>query len=347
MVLRRAVGIAFASVALIAATRESLAQPITVTSNGQPLAGAQISAMINGIKSPLGVTNTAGRVAIDVNALNITKGTEVTIWIKTCEDGTTQVILVPQGEQGECVEEGAQAGERCGCRRAGTIIWGDGPVTIDVGTGTVTQTGGGGGTLSGRALLVGLGFDLRQMLNLEDVLGEIPGGSDESATSWAPGFQVLSDWRFSRFVSLGIAGAYSRMDTEVRFPAGVQTGDLNYYEYGVNAKLLWPGRRIEPYITFSLDRTINKGDFELVPLVGTGLRMNEHRVHHTRRDGIGAGLDYYPGSSSNWGLRFEGLYSSTFDDADADEHIRWKAALLWRAWGATRRISSESGGMYE
>ena len=122
MVLRRAVGIALASIALIGVARDLEAQPITVTNNGQPLAGAQVSAMINGIKSPLGTTSAAGQVTIDMNALNITKGTEVTVWIKTCEDGTVQVIMVPAGEEGECAEEGQQAGEDCGCRRAGVIV---------------------------------------------------------------------------------------------------------------------------------------------------------------------------------------------------------------------------------
>jgi hypothetical protein len=345
MVLRKAVGITLASIGLIAATRELQAQPITVT--GQPSAGVSVSAMINGIKQPLRTeTNASGQVTIDVNALNITKGTEVTVWIKTCEDGTTQVILVPEGEQGECVEEGAQAGERCGCRRAGTIIWGDGPVTIDVGTGTATQvrTGVGGG-LANR-WTVGAGFDLRHMYNLDNVLEET-GGTNIDATSWAPGFQVFLDWVIWPVFSVGIEGAYSKMDTEIRFPEGVQTGDLTYWEYGVNAKLRLPGRRVEPYITFGLDRTVNKGDFDLVPSVSTAPRVSDHRVHLTRRDGIGAGLDYYPGSSTNWGLRFEGRYSSTFEDQDADEHIRWKLAFLWYIGGASRINTSERGGLYE
>lgn len=339
MVLRRAVGIALASVALIGATRESQAQPITVTNNGQPMAGAQVSAMINGIKNPLGTTDSTGQVTIDMNALNITKGTEVTVWIKTCDDGTVQVIMVPVGEDGECAQEGQQAGEDCGCRRAGTVIWGDGPITVDVGTSRVTQTTAGRGAAPTRSSwVVEFGFDARQMLNLDDVLAEVPGGSDESATSWAPGVQISTDWRFSKYASLGIEGAYSRMDTELRFPQGVQTADLDYYELGANAKAYLPGGRFQPYVTVSLDRTWNHGDFELDGL-------SDHRVHKTRRAGIGAGFDSY--FSSNWGIRLEGRYSTTFEDHDADEHIRWKGALIWNPGGGGMTSLDNPGGLYE
>jgi hypothetical protein len=338
MVLRRAVGIAIASIVLVGATRELQAQPITATD----AAGASFSAMINGIKQPLATTiDAAGQVTIDTSALNIPKGTEVTVWIKTCEDGTVQVILVPAGEEGECAEEGQQAGEDCGCRRAGVIIWGNGPVTIDVGRGTATQTRTQTGTTNGLAqnrLIFGAGLDILQMTNLENVLEQVPGGSDASATGWAPGLQLLAEWQLRRILAIGIDAGFSRMETELRFPQGVQTGDLDYYEVGVSAKLGIPTTgRVWPYATVALHRTWNKADFEIDGL-------SEHRVHKTRRDGIGAGLDYYP--RSNWGFRFEGLYSSTFEDDDADEHIRWKLALLFGLPFGTD-YAQDRGGLYE
>ena len=289
-----------------------------------------------GSRAQLGTTNAAGQVTIDMNALNITKGTEVTIWIKTCEDGTTQVILVPEGEQGECSEEGAQAGEDCGCERIGAFIWGDGPVTIDVGAGTVTQSGSAGGAVARSSWSFGLGFDLRQMTNLEDVLRDVPGGTDQSATGWAPGGQLFGEWQYRRVLAVGIDAAYSRMETEIRFPQGLQTGDLDYYEAGINAKIGVPTKgRVWPYATVALHRTWNKGDFTIG-------NQSDHRVHKTRRDGIGAGLDYYP--RPNWGLRLEGMYSSTFEDNDADEHIRWKLGVMYRIGGYGTR---ERGGLYE
>jgi hypothetical protein len=334
MVLRRAVGIAIASIVLVGATRELQAQPFTVTD----AAGVSVSAMINGIKQPLGTTvDAAGQVTIDTSALNIPKGTEVTVWIKTCEDGTVQVILVPAGEEGECAEEGQQAGEDCGCRRAGVIIWGNGPVTIDVGTGRATQTGSGSGLASSR-LILGVGLDYRQMLNLEDVLKEVPGGMDASATGWAPGLELLAEWQWRRTLAIGLDAGYSRMETELRFPQGLQTGEMDYYEIGLNAKLGIPTTgRVWPYATVALHRTWNKADFEIGGL-------SDHRVHKTRRDGIGAGLDYYPRPA--WGLRLEGLYSSTFEDNDADEHLRWKLALIFGLPFGTN-YAQERGGLYE
>src|SRR5687768_570185 len=306
---------------------------ISILDRGKPVPDVNVSAILDGGKVVVGTSN----ATIDMNAVNITKGTEVTVWIKTCEDGRVEVILVPAGEEGECTEEGAEAGEDCGCRRAGMIIWGDGPVTIDVGTGTVTHTAAGGGATPSSYWNIGLAFDLRQMLNLEDVLGEVPGGSDESATSWAPGVQILSEYNYRRIFAVGVDAGFSRMETELRFPQGLQTGDLDYYEVGVNAKIGVPTTgRVWPYATVALHRTWNKGDFAIDGL-------SDHRVHKTRRDGVGAGLDYYP--RPNWGLRLEGLYSSTFEDNDADEHIRWKFGFLYRP--GAYQMAQGRGGLYE
>jgi hypothetical protein len=337
MVLRGVVGVVFAFVALTGAARESRAQPITVMDNNRPLAGAQVSAMINGIKTPLGTTNASGQITIDPNDLNITKGTTVTVWIKTCEDGTVQVIMVPAGEEGECTEEGAQAGERCGCRRAGVIVWGNGPVTVDIGTGTVTQTTAGGA--AGNVFKFGAGLDIRYMFNMEDVLNEVPGGSNASATTWAPGFQLMGEYQIRNLFAIGIDAGFSRMETELTFPAGVQTGDLDYYEAGVNAKLGIPTKgRVWPYVTLALHRTWNKADFEIDGL-------SDHRVHKTRRDGLGAGMDLR--IRPDWDLRLEGLYSSTFEDHDSDEHLRLKFGLLYLFGGGNRVMTQERGGLYE
>jgi len=148
------------------------------------------------------------------------------------------------------------------------------------------------------------------------------------ATSWAPGVQVFGEWQYRKILAVGLDLAYSRMETELTFSEGVQTGDLDYYEYGVNAKLGIPTRgRIWPYATLALHRTINKADFELDGL-------SDHRVHHTRRDGLGAGFDYNAGP--NWGVRV---------DQDWREPLRnWVADLPCDAWFL--RHSSESALLY-
>lgn len=319
------VGAALAVLACIGTTALATAQPtidMNIVNNGKPAADVTVSAIINGGKQVVATTGSSGRITLDTSLLNIGKGTEVAVWIKTCEDGEVEVILVPEGEEGGCVEQGAEVGEGCGCRRAGIILWGEGPVTIDVGTGTVSQvTTGPSSAVSGLSL--GASFDLRQMFNLEDVVGLVPGGSDASATSWAPGFGLNLEYKLGRMFSLGLEGGYGSMDTELRLPEGLQIGDLRYYEFGGNLKIGPPdvGQVIWPYVIFGLYRTWNKADFTLG-------NQTEYSLHKTRRDGLGAGFDYRV--RPNLDLRVEGLYSSTFEDDDADEHIRWKFGLNYR-----------------
>ena len=309
-------GVGLAVLALVLFASQGRAQDLEILDRGKPVAGANVT--LGG--QVVGTTNSSGGVSFNPNALNFTKGETVEVWVKDCGDGRVEIVLAREGSDDPCVEEGAEAGERCGCRKIGAFIAGEGSVTIDIGTGTVTQAGMGGG-VSNSAWIFGAAFDVRQMLNLEDVLQELPNGTDESATGWAPGFQVLGEWQYKRILAIGVDGAYSNMDTEIRFPEGLQTGDLDYWEVGINAKLGIPTKgRFWPYATFALARTWNKADFEIDGL-------SDHRVHKTRRDGIGAGFDYY--TRSNLGFRFEGLYSSTFEDNDADEHIRWKFGLLY------------------
>jgi hypothetical protein len=261
--------------------------------------------------------------------LDFGKGQMVQAWIKDCQDGKVEVVLTRAGSDDPCVQQGAQAGEGCRCRRIGPpFVWGGGPVTIDVGLGTATQASSAGGARWGN-FSTGIALDILQMINLEDVAREAPGATGASATAWSPGLQLLAELQLLSWLVVGIGGAYATMDTDVTFPEGVQTGDIRYYELGGNVKIGPPGdRRIRPYLTFGLFRTWNKADFTLAG-------ESEYRLHKTRRDGFGAGLDYW--ATPRVGFRFEGLYSSTFEDHDADEHIRWKLGLLYRPFIVGRR----------
>lgn len=319
--LRRiALTLGFLVIGLPAATSAQERMTIEVLNHGKPVANVEIVDILNQGK-PIATTGATGQVAFDMNLLNFGKGETVEVWIKQCEDGKVQIVLASVGSDDPCTDRDAAAGERCGCRRIGAFIWGGGPVTIDIGTGQVTQARSAGGA-EASSLILGGGLDIRQMLNLEDVVSQVPGGSNASATGWAPGVQLFAEWLHRRIFAIGLDAGYSRMETELAFPSGVQTGDLDYYEAGVNAKLGIPTTgRFWPYATVGLYRTWNKADFRLDGL-------SEHRVHKTRRDGFGAGFDYYP--HPHWGMRLEGLYSSTFEDDDADEHLRWKLALLYR-----------------
>ncbi|HYO46379.1 MAG TPA: porin family protein [Gemmatimonadota bacterium] len=175
------------------------------------------------------------------------------------------------------------------------------------------------------AFVFGVGLDVRQMLKLKDVLeevGSVATGTD--ATELAPGIHGFAEYRWRAF-SLGLEAAYSVMDTEVRFPQGLQTGDLSYYEIGGNVKIAVPLEGpVSPYGTFAILRAWSEADFEIDGL-------SEHRTHKTKRDGIGAGIDYW--RSPHWGLRVEGLYNTTFEDRDAAEHIRWRLAVMYSPSG--------------
>jgi hypothetical protein len=181
-------------------------------------------------------------------------------------------------------------------------------------------------TVSG--FLFGGGLDVRQMLKLQDVLEEGGvGGTGASASDFAPGIHGFAEYRWRAF-SLGVEAAYSVMDTEIRFPQGLQTGDLRYLEFGGNVKLHVPLEgNLQPYATFAILRVSSEADFELEGLT-------ESRTYEAKRDGIGAGFDYW--INRQWGLRVEGLYNTTFEDSDAAEHIRWRLGVTYSADGVGR-----------
>lgn len=198
-----------------------------------------------------------------------------------------------------------------------------GTFTVDLRAGTVQQVvaqpelesePAGGFTFGG-------GLDLRQMLKLQDVLEEGGvGGTGASASELAPGVHAFAEYRWWA-ISLGIEAAYSVMDTEIRFPQGLQTGDLTYFEIGGNVKVFIPLEGpVSPYATFAILRATSEADFELEGLT-------ESRTYEAKRDGIGAGFDYW--ISPEWGFRVEGLYNTTFEDSDAAEHVRWRLGVTF------------------
>lgn len=204
-----------------------------------------------------------------------------------------------------------------------------GAYTVNPLAGTVEQVveepeaGGASG-----GFVFGGGLDVRQMLKLQDVLEEGGGGATgASATDFAPGLHGFAEYRW-RLISLGVEAGYSVMDTEIRFPQGLQTGDLQYFEFGGNVKVHVPLEgNLHPYATFAILRVSSEADFELEGLT-------ESRTYEAKRDGLGAGFDYW--INLQWGLRLEALYNTTFEDSDAAEHIRWRLGLTYSADGVGR-----------
>jgi hypothetical protein len=201
-----------------------------------------------------------------------------------------------------------------------------GAFTVDLVAGTVEQVVPVSEPDTERVdgFVFGGGLDVRQMLNLQDVLeeGGGVGATGASATELAPGIHGFAEYRWRAF-SVGVEAAYSVMDTEIRFPQGLQTGDLTYLEFGGNVKLHVPLEgALSPYATFAILRAQIEGDFELEGLT-------EQRTHESARGGIGAGFDYR--FTPLWGLRVEGLYNTTFEDSDAADHLRWRLAVTYSA----------------
>jgi len=197
-----------------------------------------------------------------------------------------------------------------------------GAFTVDLRAGTVEQVAQPEPEAERAAgFAFGGGLDLRQMLKLQDVLEEGGvGGTGASATEIAPGIHGFAEYRW-RFIALGVEAAYSVMDTEIRFPQGLQTGDLTYFEFGGNVKVLIPMEgSLTPYVTFAILRASSEADFELEGLT-------ESRTYEAKRDGIGAGFDYWV--TPRLGLRVEGLYNTTFEDSDAAEHLRWRVGATY------------------
>ena len=198
-----------------------------------------------------------------------------------------------------------------------------GAFTVDLRAGTVEQVVAPAEPETARAgaFAFGGGLDVRQMLKLQDVLEEGGvGGTGASATEIAPGIHGFAEYRW-RLISFGAEAAYSVMDTEIRFPQGLQTGDLTYFEFGGNVKLFFPLEgSLSPYVTFAILRASSEADFELEGLT-------ESRTYEAKRDGIGAGFDYQ--ATRRLGFRVEGLYNTTFEDSDAAEHIRWRVGLTY------------------
>ena len=109
------------------------------------------------------------------------------------------------------------------------------------------------------------------------------------------------------------------------------TGEATHWEVAAdsgNVKVHVPLEgNFHPYATFAILRVSSEADFELEGLT-------ESRTYEAKRDGLGAGFDYW--INRQWGLRLEGLYNTTFEDSDAAEHVRWRLGVTYSADGVGR-----------
>lgn len=300
---------------------------ISVLDRGKPVGNVNVSAILDEGKVVVGTSNATGQVTLDMNALNITKGTEVSVWIKTCEDGTVEVILVPAGKEGECAEEGQQAGEDCGCRKAGVIIWGDGPVTIDIGTGTVTQAGtamASGEDHSLADLQIGAMFDYSWYYQLEDTVCGRPGVVSCEADNGVPGIGAYLDYRFGRSnFGLSFEAHYASLDAESTTEDDVRTTfDVNSWQFQLAPVYNIPLRpRFGLYIRSGYALMYNDGD------VSSG-GQSESRSETGSRFLAGTGFHWPIGE--NWCARTGFDWTTGFEEEDGDTNARFSFALGYR-----------------
>lgn len=323
-------------VAAPAAGQESFV--LELLDDGKPVANVTVR---DGTGRTVGSTDAGGTVAFDMSLLDFGKGERVEVWVKECEDGRVEVILVPAGSDDPCVDEDAEAGERCGCRRIGAFPWGN-DVTIDIGTGSITSTPPtppGGATppveVDGKDLFAfGATVGFNYWPDFEDIAGDAPGATNVDGTTVSPSFGAFFEGGIpGTGLRVGIAGRYSKLDIESTFGSRTQTGELDYYALG--PYLRWEfgddTSRTAPYLTGGFFHAWNKGDF-----VGEDEPLH-HRVHRNWRANAGGGVVHW--ATPRFGLWGEALYSPPAGGDDAEHHLGIQVGVsfrpMWNACGGS------------
>jgi uncharacterized cupredoxin-like copper-binding protein len=318
---------------LVLAATQGRAQDLEILDRGKPVTGVAVSAG----GQTIGTTSSTGHVLFNPNALNVTKGETVEVWVKDCGDGKVEIVLAREGSDDPCVKEGAQAGERCGCREIGAFVVGDGPVTIDIGTGTVTQVRTGETVTGGRDhafadLQIGAMFDYSSFYNWEDVGCDQSGIASCDAKGGVPGLGLYLDYRFGRSpFGLSLEAHYAKLDFDQTFQSGGNLpsrseGDVNswavqatgVYSHGFSPRLAWYGRAGYALL-------YNDGKF--TSTFGTG-PVSESRTNTASQFVIGTGFHFPIGR--NWCGRTGVDVTTAFDSENGDENARFSFAVGYR-----------------
>jgi uncharacterized cupredoxin-like copper-binding protein len=319
------VGLALLTFVMVAAG-ESRGQDLEILDRGKPVAGVSVSAG----GQVVGTTDSTGQISFNPNLLNVTKGETVEVWLKDCGDGRVEIVLAREGEDDPCVEEGAEVGERCGCRRIGAFVVGDGPATIDIGTGNVTQAEPGGAALapgedhSFADLQIGAMFDWSSFYQLEDTVCGRPGVVSCDTDNGVPGVGGYLDYRFGRSnFGLSLEAHYAKLDAESTTEDGTRTSfDVNSWQFqaaGVYNVPLSP--RAGWYIRSGYAVMYNEGD-------AASDSESESRSETGSRLLLGSGLHWPIGE--RWCARTGVDWTTGFDSDDADTNARWSFAVGYR-----------------
>ena len=302
---------------------------IAILNNGKPVANVEVVDILNQGK-PVGTTGATGQVTFDMNLLNYGKGETVEVWVKDCEDGKVQIVIARQGSDDPCADEDAQAGERCGCRRIGIFVWGGGPVTIDIGTRTVTQTrtdgaAGPGEDHSFADLQFGGMVDYSSFYQLEDTVCEQPGVASCEADGGVAGGGVYFDYRFGQSpFGLSFEGHYAKLDVEQ-----TPTGGGAPTTYDVNS---WQFQAMGVYNVGLSPRLglFGRAGYAIMHNLADALSgsESESRSETGSRFVIGTGLHWPIGEK--WCARTNVDLTTGFDSNDADTNARLSFGVGYR-----------------
>ena len=316
-------GVSLAVLTLVLFASQGRAQDLEILDRGKPVAEANVT--LGG--QVVGTTNSSGTVSFNPNALNFTKGETVEVWVKDCEDGRVEIVLAREGSDDPCAEEGAEAGERCGCRKIGAFIAGEGSVTIDIGDETVTQEGAAlapGEDHSFADLQIGAMFDYSWFYQLEDTVCGRPGVVSCDTDNGVPGIGGYLDYRFGRSnFGVSLEAHYASLDAESTTEDGGRTTfDVNSWQFQSALVYNVPLRpRFGWYIRSGYALMYNDGDV-------SGDSESENRSETGSRWLAGTGFHWPIGE--NWCARTGFDLTTGFESEDGDANGRISLALGYR-----------------
>lgn len=315
---------------LLALGSEALGQDLEILDGGKPVADVTLTAILDDGKAvQAGTTNASGRVSAGAGVLDFRDGQTVEVWIRDCQEGRVEIVLTREGSEDPCVEQGAQAGEGCRCRRIGAFLWGGGPVTIDVGTGTVTQTQPGGTMANGADhsfadLQIGAMFDYTSFYQLEDTVCGRPGVVSCDTDNGVPGVGGYLDYRFGRSnFGLSLEAHYAKLDAEATTEGGdVTSFDVNSWQFQSALVYNVPlSPRAGWYIRSGYAVMYNDAD-------ASANSQSESRSETGSRWLLGSGFHWPIGE--RWCARTGVDWTTGFDSDDADTNARWSLAVGYR-----------------
>lgn len=306
--------------------------------SGKPVSDAPVK---DGTGRTVGTTDGRGTVAFDMALLDFGKGESVDVWVKECEGGRVEVILVSAGSDDPCAGERAAPGDRCGCRKIGTFVWGPGRVVVDVGAGTVVHTPAavvGGGGFAGRTPphLIGFGGGVSYFPNLEMNVEDVPGLTGSDTDPLAPMIEGVYELRPTPRlpVALGFEFQYALLPDQTQTFVGgsgeptrstIDQTALSTGLYGAFRPAPHFGNRTAMWAALGFWWIYNSADVETF-YEGLEEPVREDRSESGLRLGGRIGIDQY--FTPRAGIRLDAGYTAG-DGDDADTNWSLGAKLIW------------------